>query len=175
MVVPVCLGLHHEHGDVLIKGQIVLLKRVVNRLRVSCDPRILDRFCLLSERINVLVGQILELSKGLFFRGLVQDEVLQEIKVFLRQAFVSQMSVFSENICRQIVMLVLAVQQDQVWECLSRERRVLEKEIELLKASRWLLLDVHEGGVMERNGIQLIFVSWRHIHEGFAGGSWILH
>jgi len=84
-------------------------------------------------------------------------------------------SVFSEDICRQIVMLVLAVQQNQVRECLGWERRVLEKEIELLKASRWVLLNVHESGVMERDWIQLIFVSWRHIHESFAGGGWIFH
>lgn len=124
MVVPVNLGLHHQYGDVLVKGQVILLQRIVNRLRVTRDPSILDRLSLLSERVYVLVGQVLELSKGLLFRGLVQDEVLQEIKVFLGQAFVSQVSVFSEDVCRQIVMLVLAVQQNQVGECLSRERRV---------------------------------------------------
>ena len=124
MVVPVNLGLHHQYGDVLVKGQVVLLQRIVNRLRVTRDSSILDRLGLLSKRVDVLVGQVLELSKSLLFRGLVQDEVLQEIKVFLGQAFVSQVSVFSEDVCRQIVMLVLAVQQNQVGECLSWERRV---------------------------------------------------
>ena len=71
VLVPVDLGLHHEDGDVLVEGQIVLLKGMVDGLRVTGDPSILDRLSLLAERINMLVGKLLKFAEGLLLRGLV--------------------------------------------------------------------------------------------------------
>ena len=72
-------------------------------------------------------------------------------------------------------MLVLAVEQDEVGEGLWRERRVVQQEVELLEASRRILLDVHQGLVVESHWIELFLVSWRHIEQGLAGGRVVLH
>ena len=54
-VVPVDLGLHHEHWDILVKSQVILLERIVDRLGVSGDPCILDGLSLFTEGVDVLV------------------------------------------------------------------------------------------------------------------------
>ena len=64
VLVPVDLGLHHEDGDVLVEGQIVLLKGMVDGLRVTGDPGILDGLSLFPERVNVLIGKLFEFSEG---------------------------------------------------------------------------------------------------------------
>ena len=63
MVVPVDLGLHHEDRDVLIEGQIILLKRIVNRLRIPRDSSVLDRFGLFTESVDVLVGKLFKFAE----------------------------------------------------------------------------------------------------------------
>ena len=66
-VVPVYLGLHHEDRDVLIEGQIVFLKSIVDGFTISGNSCVLDRLGLLSESINMFVSQIFKLSEGFFF------------------------------------------------------------------------------------------------------------
>ena len=72
-------------------------------------------------------------------------------------------------------MLVLAVEEDQVGEGLAWEWRVVQQEVELLEASGGLLLDVHKCRVVKGHGIELVFVSWGHVHQGFSSSSWVLH
>jgi len=64
-LVPVDLGLHHKNRDVLVEGQIIFLESIVDRLGVSCDPGILDGLGPLAERVDVLVGELFELSECL--------------------------------------------------------------------------------------------------------------
>ena len=45
------------------------------------------------------------------------------------------MGVLSQDIGSQIEVLVLAVEENQVWEGFRRERWVLQQEIELFEAS----------------------------------------
>ena len=106
---------------------------------------------------------------------MVQDEVLEELEVFLRQALVGEVGVLRQDICSQVVMLVLAVEKDEVWEGLSREWWILQQEVELFEASGWILLNVHQGCVVERHRVQLIFIPWRHVHQGLSSGGWVLH
>ena len=83
MLVPVNLGLHHEDRDVLVEGEVILLQRTVDSLGVTSDPRILDGLRLFTERVNMLVREILKLTECFFLRRLVEDEVFEEIEVLL--------------------------------------------------------------------------------------------
>jgi len=116
--IPVDLRLHHQNGDVLVESIVVLGQSVVDGFGVSGDSGVLNGLRLLSKRVDVLVSEVLELSVRLVLRGLVQNEVLKEFKIFLRQALVCQVRIFGQDVSSEVVMLVLAVQKDQVRECL---------------------------------------------------------
>lgn len=167
-LIPVHLRLHHQHGDVVVQGRVILLQGLVDGFGVALDTRILNRFRLLAQRINVLVRQIFKLFEGLFFAGLVKNEVLQKFEVFRGEALVGEMCIFGENVGRQIVMLILAVEEYQVGEGLRGERRVVQQEVQLFETGGRVLFDVHQGGVVQRHRIQLVFVSRRHVHEGLS-------
>jgi hypothetical protein len=49
--------------------------------------------------------------------GLVKNEILEEFKIFLGKAFVGKMRVFGKDVGGEIIMLVFAVEKDQVGEC----------------------------------------------------------
>ena len=83
MLVPVSLSLHHKNRDVLVEGEVILLQRTVDSLGVTSDPRILDGLRLFTERVNMLVREILKLTECFFLRRLVEDEVFEEIEVLL--------------------------------------------------------------------------------------------
>ena len=85
------------------------------------------------------------------------------------------MGVLSQDIGCEIVMLILAVEKDQVGECFCREGRVLKQEVELFESSGRILLNIHKRGVVKGDWIELILITWGHIHEGFPGGSRVLH
>ena len=58
---------------------------------------------------------------------------------------VGEMGVFCQNVCGQVVVLVLAVEEQQVAKRLGRERVLLQKELKFLEALRRFLLHVHQG------------------------------
>jgi hypothetical protein len=62
---------------------VVLLESIVDGLGVSGDSCILDGLGLLSEGVDMLVGQVFELSECFLLGCLVEDEILQEFKVLL--------------------------------------------------------------------------------------------
>lgn len=72
-------------------------------------------------------------------------------------------------------MLVLAVKENQVREGLWRERRVVQKEIQFLETSLQISLNVHKSLVMKSDGIELLFISGRHVQKSFLGGRSVLH
>lgn len=72
-------------------------------------------------------------------------------------------------------MLVLAVEKDKVGEGLSREGRILQQEVELFEASGGVLLNVHQGCVVECDRVQLIFIPRRHVHQGLLSSGRVLH
>ena len=175
VIVPVDLSLHHEHWDVLVESQIILLQSAIDRLGVSGDPSILDGLGLFAECVDVLVSELFKFSEGFFFGGLVEDEVLEELEVLLRQALVRQVRVLGQNICGQIVVLVLAVEQDEVREGFRWEGWVLEQEVKFFEASGRVLLDVHQCSVMKGHRIQLILVPRWHVHQGFTSSGRVFH
>lgn len=81
--VPVGLGLHHKHWDVLVKGCIVLLECGVDRLGVAGNARILDGLSLLAQGVDVLVSQVFKLLVSFILVCLVEDEILKEVEVLL--------------------------------------------------------------------------------------------
>lgn len=86
-------------------------------------------------------------------RSLVQNEILQEFEISLTQAFISQVGVLGQDIRRQIVVLVLAVQQDQVREGFRWEWWIRQQKVKLLETCRSVLLNVHQRGVVESDRI----------------------
>ena len=69
----------------------------------------------------------------------------------------------------------LAVEKNQVGEGLRGERWVLQQEVQLLEASGWVLLDVHQGGVVEGDGVELVLVPRWHVHECLTGSCRVFH
>lgn len=116
----------------------------------------------------MLVCKVLELSISFFLVSLVEDEILKEVEVILRETFVSQLGVFSKDISSKVIMLIFAVEKDQVREGFWRERRVIKQEVKLLETATRVLLNVHESLVMESNWIQFIFISGRHVKESLS-------
>ena len=55
------------------------------------------------------------------------------------------MGVFCQDVSRQIVVLVLAVEQQQVAESFRRKGVLLQQELELLEPIRRLRVHVHQG------------------------------
>ena len=55
LLVPVNFGLRHQHWNVLLKAVIKLFQRFLNALIVLRQSRILDRFCQLTQVVNVPV------------------------------------------------------------------------------------------------------------------------
>jgi hypothetical protein len=107
--VPVSLGLHHQHRNVLVKCSIILLESRVDGLGVSCDSGILNGLGFLSESVDMFVGKFLEFPVGLIFVGLVKNKVLKEVEIVLREALIGEISVLSQDISSQVIMLILAV------------------------------------------------------------------
>jgi hypothetical protein len=110
--VPVSLGLHHQHRDVLVKCSIILLEGRVDGLGIPCNSGILNSLGFLSESIDMFVGKFFEFPVGLIFVSLVKNKVLKEVEIVLRETLIGKVGVLSQNISSQVVMLVLAVQQD---------------------------------------------------------------
>jgi len=110
--VPVSLGLHHQHRNVLVKCRIILLEGGVDGLRVSCNSGILNGLGFLSESVDMFVGKFFEFPVGFIFVGLVKNKVLKEVEIVLRETFIGKVGVLSQNISSQVIMLVLAVKQD---------------------------------------------------------------
>jgi len=82
-------------------------------------------------------------------------------------------SIFSEDISGEVIMLVLAVKQDQVREGFLWEWRVIQQEIELFETITWLSLNVHKSGVVQGHRIKLILVTRWHIKESLSGSTCI--
>ena len=73
-LVPIYLGLHHKHWDVLVKGGVILLQSSGDCLRISSESGVLDSLGLLSKGVNMLVSQILKFGVCFFLGRLVKNE-----------------------------------------------------------------------------------------------------
>ena len=82
---------------------------------------------------------------GLIRRGLLGDERLKEVVEVGREVLVRQVGVLGQHVRGQVVVLVLAVQQQQVAECLGRERVLLQEELQLAEAVRGLGVNIHQS------------------------------
>lgn len=96
--IPVYLGLHHQHRNVLLQGVIIIFKRLLNGLRVTCYAGILDCFSVLSKLINMLVSEHLELGIGILFGCLRENKSIDELELFRRDTLVSELSILSKDV-----------------------------------------------------------------------------
>jgi hypothetical protein len=99
------------------------------------------------------VCQFFELLVGFLFGGLVEYECFQEFEVLLGEALVGEVRIFGQHIRRQVEMVVLAVEQDQVGEGFRREGRVRKQEIQFFESTSSILLDIHECLVVKGDRI----------------------
>ena len=173
--VPINFCLHHEDWDVLVQGLIVFLEGSCDGFRVSGDSCILNRLGFLSQHVDMVVSQHFKLGVCLLLRRLVEDERFKKFEVLSGQTLVSQIRVFSQNIGSKVIMLILAVQQNEIWECFWRERWIVKEEVQLLEAGGGVIFDVHQSLVVEGDWVELFLVSWGHVEKSLFGGRGILH
>ena len=69
------------------------------------------------------------------------------------------MSVLCQHISGEVVVLVLAVQQQQIAKCLWREGILLEEELQFLESLSRTLFHVHQGLVVQGHGVELFLGS----------------
>ena len=124
--VPVYPRLRHEHGDVPLERVVVLLQRGLDGVVVPGDARVLDRLGQLAQLLNVLLGEVVELAVRLLGARLHHNRGVEELVQVRREQLVvvCEVGVLCEHVCREIVVLVLALEQEQVAERLRREGRV---------------------------------------------------
>ena len=98
---------------------------------------------------------------------------VEELEQLWAEVLVRQVRVLSQYISSKVVVLVLDVKQQQVSKRLRWEGRVLEQEVELAEARGGVIVHVHQRLVVQRHWIQLVLTPWRHVTQGFLGGSWV--
>mmetsp|Transcript_118045 Transcript_118045/g.376383 ORF Transcript_118045/g.376383 Transcript_118045/m.376383 type:complete len:429 (-) Transcript_118045:3-1289(-) len=129
-------------------------------------PRILDVLRASPQRLNVLGRELVEPPVRLLWRGLRQDKAVQELVILGVHVLVGELAVLSKNISGQVVIAVLAVQHQQIHEGLGRRRMLTQQEVEFSEALGWLIVHFDKRLVVQGDGIQLAFVSWRHVVQG---------
>lgn len=98
------------------------------------------------------------------------DASIQELEQARAQVLVRQVCVLRQDISGEVEVLVLHVQQQQVAERLRRERRVLQQEVKLSEPSGGVVLHVHKRLVVQRDRVQLVLATRRHITQCFLRG-----
>jgi len=83
----------------------------------------------------VSASENFELSVSLVFGSLIQNDILKELEVRLRKTLISEVGILCQDICGKIVVLILAVEEDQVGEGLCWKRRILQQEVHLFESS----------------------------------------
>ena len=68
----------------MVERGVVLLEGGVDSFAVAGKTGILDCLCLLTEGVDVLGGEVFELTVGLLRASLIEDKVLQKFEVLLR-------------------------------------------------------------------------------------------
>mmetsp|Transcript_35995 Transcript_35995/g.119196 ORF Transcript_35995/g.119196 Transcript_35995/m.119196 type:complete len:432 (-) Transcript_35995:451-1746(-) len=165
LAVPVNLGLRHQDGHVPLKRLIVRLERSLDGLIVLLQPRVLNRLCQRPQRVDVPLGKVVKLSVGLLRRRLHAERGVQELVQLRREELVGEVRILSEDVGGEVVVVVLCVEQQQVGESLGRERRIGEQEVELSEPRLRLQLHSHQRRVVERDWVELLVRSRRHVGE----------
>ena len=168
-LVPVNFSLGHEDWNVLFEAVVELFQRFLDAFIVLGKSCVLNGLGQLPQVVNVPVSDEVKFSEGLFGRGLLQNDGIDELEIVLVGHFVGELAVFGEDISGQIVVTVLAVEQEQVGEGFGEKRRVLEQEIEFFERIVGVFFNVHQGLVEQSNRVEFFFRPGWHIQEGFSG------
>ena len=123
------------------------------------QPRVLDVLGQPSQRVDVLLGQVVELAVGLCRRGLHHERRVEELVQRGVEELIGEVCVLGEDVGGEVEVLVLAVEEQEVGEGLRREGRVLDEEVELAEALGGKVLHVHERRVVQRHRVELL-LAW---------------
>mmetsp|Transcript_9142 Transcript_9142/g.19899 ORF Transcript_9142/g.19899 Transcript_9142/m.19899 type:complete len:238 (+) Transcript_9142:651-1364(+) len=168
---PVDACLRHQHRYVPLQLLVVLLQADLYCVVVPSQARVLDLLREAAQLLDVLGGQFVELAVRFLHRGGHHDARVHVVVLLLAEVLVRQVGVFCQQAGRDVVILVLAVQQQKVAEGLGRVGRVGEQVGELLEGARGVLLVQNDGLVVQRYGVQLRLQPGRHVRKGLLGGA----
>lgn len=163
LTIPIDFSLSHKHRYILFQTLIELFQALLNPIVVVFESGILYTFRDFPESVNMLIGQTVKPSISFFWRGILHNESIDIFEVLVINTFKSQVSILSQHISSQVIILVFTIQKQQVRESFRRKRRVLQKEVELLKAFRRTIFDIHKSHIHKRDWVQFLFRPRRHI------------
>ena len=142
VALPVDASLGHQHRNVLLQLVVVQFQTRFDQLVVTGQAGVLDLLGEATQLFDVLGRQLVELAVGLLHRGGHHDTSIQVIILLLGEVFVRKVGVLRQQARGDVVVLVLAVQQQQIAKGLRRVRRVGQQIRELLeRGGRFLLAE----------------------------------
>ena len=169
--VPVDLRLRHEDRNILLEALIVLGERHVESLLVEVLLGVLHLLEALPQRVDLLARELVELVEGLRGARLRRERAVEEVVealALLAEVLIREVRVLSEHVGGQVEQLVLAEVEEDVLERLRGEGRVLQQIVELLEARGGVFCHVHEGAVVQRDGVELLVGARRHVLQRLA-------
>lgn len=108
---PVNLALAHEDRHELFHGFVLVLEVCLDAVILSSDSGIIDLFSEFSKDINMLLRDILKLLLSFLWTGLLQDQGIDLLVFILGETLEGQVCVLSEDVCSQVEVVLLAVEQ----------------------------------------------------------------
>ena len=112
------------------------------------------------------VRQILKFPIRFLRTSLRKDQSVYVVEIFLRNAFVGQVHIFSQYVRRHVEILVLAVEQQDIREGFRRERRVLQKPGQFFETVLRVVFHVHQSLVHQGHRVQFVLTARRHVDQG---------
>ena len=113
----------------------------------------------LGDRGGVLLAAKLSCASERALIGLCGHKCLQERVVILVKESLAELGVLDHELLREIVELVLAVEEEQILEGFRWEEGVVEQEVQLLHGFGQVLVDVEHGLVVEGDWVEASHVS----------------
>mmetsp|Transcript_46997 Transcript_46997/g.121339 ORF Transcript_46997/g.121339 Transcript_46997/m.121339 type:complete len:483 (+) Transcript_46997:579-2027(+) len=173
--VPVDLRHRHQHGDIPLKPLVVLLQRPLDRVAIFDSARVLNVLRQLAEGLHIALRKLVVLPVRLLGGRLQHDGGVQKVVQVLRQVLVCKMGIFCKEVGREVIQLVLAVEEKQVAEGLGGEGRISKKMGELFEARVGVVFHLHEGLVVQSDGVHLLLRAGRHVGQRFFRSFVVFH
>lgn len=161
---PLDFALAHEDRHELLHGFVLVLQVAFDGFVVPGKSGIVDLFGQLAQHVDVLLADVVEFLLGLLCTRLLQNQCVYLLILVLGQTLEGKVCVFSQNVGCQVILTLLAVEQQQIGECLRGEGRIVEEEVQLLEAFLRSVVHPHQRLVVQGHRVDLVFVSRRHVH-----------
>mmetsp|Transcript_52003 Transcript_52003/g.105969 ORF Transcript_52003/g.105969 Transcript_52003/m.105969 type:complete len:428 (-) Transcript_52003:371-1654(-) len=173
--VPVDARHCHQHRDVPLQRLVVVLEALLDRLVIARDAGVLDLLGELAQHVDVLVRQPVELVVRLRGRRLEEDGGVEEAVEVRGEVLVGERGVVCHHVRRKVVVLVFAVEEEEVAEGLGGEGGLADEPVHLLEACRRVLLHVHQRQIVQRHRVELLLRTGGHVSESLLGRSEVFH